>query len=78
MGGKSSGPSKAQIMAQRRAEQQRKLLEQQTANRQAEVDRKQQSRATLAKRRGLGRASLTSGSETGVQSSGTLGNSETA
>ena len=68
---KSSGPSKAQILAQRRAEQQRKLMEQQTQRRQAEVEAKEQSRATLARRRGLGRASLIATSETGTK--GTLG-----
>lgn len=71
MGGSSSGPSKAQILAQKRAEQQRKLTEQQTAARQAEQDRKEQSRSTLARRRGLGRASLIATSETGTK--GTLG-----
>lgn len=71
MGSKSSGPSKAQILAQQRAEQQRKLMEQQTERRNSEIKAKEQSRQTLARRRGLGRASLINTSEGGVK--GTLG-----
>lgn len=71
MGGKSKGPSAAELAARKRAEDQRRLLEQQQQSRQDEQERKVQSKQTLARRRGLGRASLIATSETGTK--GNLG-----
>lgn len=75
MGGKSKpkGPSRAEILAQQRAEAARKQTEQLNANREAEVQRREQRRGTMARRRGMGRSSLISMSERGVSRSNTLG-----